>query len=358
MMNAAVIVPTFNRADLVGQAIDSLLKQTVPISQIIVVNDGSTDSTESTLDPFRERVSCMFQNNGGKATAINYALASLKDDIDLIWIFDDDDVAFPDALERHLRALEDDRAGFSYSSYVAAQEDSKKRLLPKHDANTPEIKNESFLSELLIRNFVSHPGFVVRRQIQEKAGPYDERLVRSQDYDMILRIARISDPAWVEGPTYYRRYNSAPRGSRADRFSHLHYEVKAHHYEKVLFEKIFRVMALEEYLPRDAEYDEQSALIARMTVMAIRGLWDRVTQDASRLGGLGPRLSPEMLERLWRVGSRPAAVLDAEVKTVRRLPRLLRAPMAKSFLYAALRDRMPLWMRAKTAIKSLELYAA
>src|SRR5687768_15720087 len=113
-LSCTAIVPTYNRAQYIGEAIESLLAQTRRPDQIIVVDDGSTDGTLSVLDRYAGRIEIVSKANGGKATAINMAIPRATGGC--IWVFDDDDVALPDALERHLHALEQDgQAGFTYS---------------------------------------------------------------------------------------------------------------------------------------------------------------------------------------------------------------------------------------------------
>src|SRR5688572_6812621 len=98
--DCTVIVPTFNRAAFVGETLDSLLAQSWPPGQIVVVDDGSTDGTPSALDRFGDRIEVIRKPNGGKATALNAALPLVRHGA--VWIFDDDDIALPDGLERHL----------------------------------------------------------------------------------------------------------------------------------------------------------------------------------------------------------------------------------------------------------------
>jgi hypothetical protein len=110
-----VIVPTYNRADLIGQALDSLLGQTLPPKEILVVVDGSTDGTMAVLEAYGERIRVVRTENGGKARALNLGLSLAGQPF--VWIFDDDDVACPDALERlHAALSASPEAGFSYGT--------------------------------------------------------------------------------------------------------------------------------------------------------------------------------------------------------------------------------------------------
>src|SRR5580692_6093554 len=111
-----VIIPTYNRASMLRECIDSILAQTRPVQQIIVVNDGSTDETESLIASYGERVTLLTKENGGKASALNLALPHCK--MDYVWICDDDDIAERDGAE-HLAAALDANASvdFAYSTF-------------------------------------------------------------------------------------------------------------------------------------------------------------------------------------------------------------------------------------------------
>ncbi len=99
----AIIVPTFNRARYLPECLDSLLAQTFPATQIVVVNDGSTDDTAQVVRPYLNRIAYVEKENGGKSTALNLVMRGIQSDY--VWIFDDDDVALPDALEIHVAVL-------------------------------------------------------------------------------------------------------------------------------------------------------------------------------------------------------------------------------------------------------------
>jgi glycosyltransferase involved in cell wall biosynthesis len=103
-MTVSVIVPTFNRAHCIGECLESLLVQTVPPLEIVVIDDGSEDGTADVLARYGDRIRYVRKENGGKPRAVNLGLSLAQGA--LIWIFDDDDVALPDAIERRLEVLE------------------------------------------------------------------------------------------------------------------------------------------------------------------------------------------------------------------------------------------------------------
>jgi glycosyltransferase involved in cell wall biosynthesis len=103
-----IIIPTYNRADLVGRAIRSVLDQDYPNLGVLVVDDGSTDGTQATIEGFRHdpRVrSVRHPVNQGVTAAKNSGLDALTDDTDYFGILDSDDVLEPMALDRLMRAF-------------------------------------------------------------------------------------------------------------------------------------------------------------------------------------------------------------------------------------------------------------
>jgi glycosyltransferase involved in cell wall biosynthesis len=107
------VIPTYNYAHGVGRAIESVLAQTRPADEIVVVNDGSTDGTLAALAGFEPRVRVLSQSNSGAAAARNRGVRALNTD----WVafLDQDDEWLPEKLERQWAALES-VPGVAYST--------------------------------------------------------------------------------------------------------------------------------------------------------------------------------------------------------------------------------------------------
>src|ERR1700678_803249 len=103
MPTISVIIPTYNRADLIGQALESALAQTHPADEIIVVDDGSTDDTERVVAQYAGQVRYMRQVNAGPSAARNRGIQAASGDF--IALLDSDDLWVKDRLERQLAAL-------------------------------------------------------------------------------------------------------------------------------------------------------------------------------------------------------------------------------------------------------------
>ena len=89
----SVLMPTFNRGGMLSEALDSVLGQSIPPHQVVVIDDGSTDDTSERVARYGARIDYIRKDNGGKSSALNLGLTHVTGDY--VWVFDDDDVALP-----------------------------------------------------------------------------------------------------------------------------------------------------------------------------------------------------------------------------------------------------------------------
>jgi len=104
MASVSVVIPTYNRVDLLERALDSVLGQTLPANEIIVVDDGSTDNTVSTLKPLHPEVKFIQQDNLGVSAARNTGISAARHE--WIALLDSDDIWHVNKLERQIAALD------------------------------------------------------------------------------------------------------------------------------------------------------------------------------------------------------------------------------------------------------------
>ena len=202
--SVSVIIPTFNRASYLEQALQAFLQQSVVPDQIIVVDDGSTDGTRDVLDRWSSNVIPVYQENAGRPRALNNALQYATGDY--LWFFDDDDMPFPDALERHLEALSSDPdAGFTYSPPYISDTDEQGRIEPRHASRLPEFERDYHLLEVMFRIFCLLQGSLFRASVISDTGEFREDLNRNMDVDYAIRVARRYRGARIANPTFYLR---------------------------------------------------------------------------------------------------------------------------------------------------------
>ncbi len=104
----SVVIPTYNRSALLGKAIESVLAQTMPCAEIIVVDDGSSDATRKLVNTFKSQhkipIRYFFQNNRGAAAARNKGISEARHDI--LCFLDSDDCFVSNKIEEQLGAME------------------------------------------------------------------------------------------------------------------------------------------------------------------------------------------------------------------------------------------------------------
>lgn len=210
----SVIIPSYNSARFVPEAVESALAQTVPPDEIIVVDDGSTDDTQARLLPYRGSIRYISQRNAGVAAARNRGIRASRGS--LIAFLDADDRWLPQKLERQLECL----AAHPDSGLVHTD------LLYWNDQTgelTPSLPGRDRFVGFCVREFfwwcgVNTSSVLLRRHCLEAVGLFDERIPGgySEDLDLFLRIAPRFQLAFVSEPlVHYRRHgNNATSDTR------------------------------------------------------------------------------------------------------------------------------------------------
>lgn len=188
MPTVSVIIPTYRRSHLVGQAIESVLAQSYTDYEVIVVNDGSTDKTAEVLARFGNKISVVHQRNKGLSAARNAGIRIAQGRY--IAFLDDDDLWLPHKLEKQIACLEaHPKIGLVYSDMFCFNENG---MLPNTWAKANPGPQVPLLWTLFVRNFIPVPTVVIRRECLDAVGLFDETLTSCEDYDMWLRII----PKW------------------------------------------------------------------------------------------------------------------------------------------------------------------
>jgi len=206
----SVVVPTKDRADMLGETLDSVLAQTYPHWQLIVVDDGSRDGTPALLERYTgdDRVEVVTHEEArGVAAARNTGLARAGGTY--VAYLDSDNTWFPDFLELMVRHLvhSGDRAAYGVTALV--EEDVPEGTEPRRLYRGVPFDRE----HLRERNFVDCIVLVHERSLLEATGGFDETLRRNVDWDLFLRLAEQTDFTLV--PVLATQYDVwSERGSR------------------------------------------------------------------------------------------------------------------------------------------------
>lgn len=202
MLDVSVIIATHNRAALVKEAIESVLAQSVPVHEVIVVDDGSTDATCETLRSFGDRIRAISQRNQGASAARNTAMRMATGS----WLafLDDDDVWLKDKIAKQTEIVQRDPAlGLVYCSDYAV--DHQLRVMYQRPANS-ENRGDVF-EKLLVNNFIFTSCVMARRDAVEEAGFMDLSLRFAQDWDLWLKIAKKYRVDFAAEPVVYYRHS-------------------------------------------------------------------------------------------------------------------------------------------------------
>ena len=254
----SVIIPTYNRADYLVQSLESVLGQTYKNMEVIVVNDGSTDDTEERLKPFEDQILYLEKANGGKSSAVNLGLRYVTGEY--VWIFDDDDIAFPEKIENHMAIFEKHpEIGFNYTGYETFEGDDIDNIVETEEAFVPP--EEEMLTRILAESFICSITVVARKVCYDRVGHYDERLIRFPDYDMCVRFIRAGFRAGViKRPMVKVRRHRGMRGSVKDRFDVSVLREKQLWYERIIVQKFYWELPVEAYLTDLAKSPEDPRL--------------------------------------------------------------------------------------------------
>ncbi len=203
----SIIMPTYERPQLLKRALLCLERQTYPNIEIVVVNDGGADMSSMEL-PKNARLMQM-EKNGGGWVAANAALATV--DGEYVAILADDDMWFPDHIARLVAALESSGAQAAHSDllsiFMERAEDGPYSIIG-YDIDFDSVAE---MWRLLFTDPIGAPTHLLRRKLVEELGSGDLSLPIARDYELWLRYAMKYDWVHVDAPTavYSRRYDRA-----------------------------------------------------------------------------------------------------------------------------------------------------
>lgn len=200
----SVIIPTFNRGEIVVNALESVLAQTYRDYEIIVVDDGSTDNTRHKLSAYRDRIRYVYQENGGASAARNKGLELARGE----WIsaLDSDDTWLPTKLERQfetMAALGNDLG----ACFTDCEFSGDPGLCQTSFELGGFEKKGSFgvlgnpMRYVLARQpIIWIQSLLVRKSLMDELGRFDGSLVVTQDTDLIFQLALRTRFCFVSEP--------------------------------------------------------------------------------------------------------------------------------------------------------------
>ena len=209
-MLVSVIVPTFNRAHIITRAIASVQRQTHKQVELIIVDDGSTDDTESVIKSFAHQyqpIKYIQKANGGCASARNKGLELASGE--LLAFLDSDDEWVPTALETLVSKLVEADAELVYSPSIEVDVDGIERIGFAVAAGEPALLAKKHFMQTKVRN----GAYMFTRRAFARVGNLDESLRYNEDSDYFQRLSICCKATYSPSPTV-RVYDHADSKSR------------------------------------------------------------------------------------------------------------------------------------------------
>ncbi len=198
----STIIPTYNRAHIICEAVESALGQTYPNTEIIVVDDGSKDDTVERLKRYGDRIRILSQANAGPAAARNRGIEASRGE--LVAFLDSDDIWLPEKIQQQVSLLA--RAGASVPcclcnilmKWNSGDRASFDIALLKTSAEEGLWLNVDEV--LATRSVLFNQGIIIRRQVLDKIGGFDEKIRYLEDYEFPLRLSLEGPWAFIKTP--------------------------------------------------------------------------------------------------------------------------------------------------------------
>ena len=193
----SVVIPAFNSAEFIADALASVAQQDYPHIEIIVVDDGSTDATREIVARVAPHARLLTQANKGSGAARNLGIQSATGKY--VAFLDADDVWWRHKLRTQVTALQATTHQMTYSRFIWWHADSQtgRYSEPQAEFDTPRnprlsdspVVSGSPYVELLLDCIVWTTTVMVERAAFERSGMFDESLRKGQDYDLWLRLS-------------------------------------------------------------------------------------------------------------------------------------------------------------------------
>ncbi len=189
----SVVIPTYNSADFLMEAVDSVLNQTWRDLEIIVVDDGSTDGTQDIVGRYGDRVRHVYKKNEGPSSARNMGIRMARGTY--VAFLDSDDVWEPEKLRIQMDFME------GHPEIVLVCMDS--RIIGFREQRERKLKRDfigNLFPLLYSKSFITTSSVLMIKDCFREIGYFNEELRTAEDYDVWLRVARQYPIAYLDQP--------------------------------------------------------------------------------------------------------------------------------------------------------------
>ena len=190
----STVIPTLDRRHTLSRAINSVLKQTIPVDEIIIVDNGSTDGTQDMLQSEFPMVRCVSQLKPGVSAARNMGISIATSE--WVALLDSDDAWVPTKLERQLELSSDNsNSRLIHTDEIWYRSGRRVNQMKKH-----KKRGGNIFEYCLPLCCISPSSVLMRNDLFEDIGLFDEELPVCEDYDMWLRISSREPISYVDEP--------------------------------------------------------------------------------------------------------------------------------------------------------------
>lgn len=326
MARISFLVPTFNRAHLLAESLLPILAQMTDEDELLVIDDGSADDTAAVVAALGPRLKYIRQDNAGKAVALNRGLATAKGAF--IWICDDDDVLRNGAVSRLFGAARSSGAGFVFGRHTRFRDTGGTRK----DIGTgywPDLSHGSLARHVLEDFFIHQNAMLARREAYDLVGPFSKVMLRSVDYEMLVRLALAVPGHYVDAIVFDQRKHEGARGPAAARHSESASAAVWRRYDELIFENVRSHVPIAFYeglFAGDPVLCARAAFLQRACVEARHWRWEAAFADLESARAVsGAPLDPgevmicaRMLNGSHGIGGALAPEVTARLATMNR----------------------------------------
>ncbi len=199
-----VVIPTYNRGNYLPRAIDSVLKQTIHVDNIIIIDDASTDGTDSLVRSIKKEYPQIkyykLEKNSGAQTARNIGIRNSASE----WIgfLDSDDEWLPNRVEFALKKAKEKNIDVTHCKCFRKDPDKLMKRM-----NIPPLQGNIYI-KMLEHPASTFPGLFLRRSCFDKIGMLDESIVAWQEWDTYIRLSKYYEFGFVNEPLFIWHWHS------------------------------------------------------------------------------------------------------------------------------------------------------
>ncbi|MBN1115004.1 MAG: glycosyltransferase [Oligoflexia bacterium] len=195
-MKVSVIIPTFNRAYCLDRAVNSVLAQKYTDYELLIIDDGSTDNTEKKINYYRERdprVRAFRNRNSGVSQARNLGILNARGSF--IAFLDSDDEWLPGKLLCQMEFYEKHEYSICHTDEIWIRNGNRVNQMHKHKKSGGCI-----FRQCLPLCCISPSSVIIRKDVFDRVGLFDEELPVCEDYDLWLRISAVYEVSFIQTP--------------------------------------------------------------------------------------------------------------------------------------------------------------